>query len=75
MSKFKKANGTIIWVLVLLAVLYLTSVNQVEFNDKQIKTATEPSCKLIGKLYNPVYKICVDEITAQVLNNATNATV
>lgn len=73
--KWKKANGTLMWVILGLFILYITSVNQVEFNDKQVKTATEPSCKLIGKVYNPENKICVDEIVHQVLTNATNATI
>ena len=72
----KKAEGKLIWIAVIIVLFYIMAVNQVEFNNKQFKTASVPSCKLIGKLYNPELKICVEEIinVIQVNNNATNAT-
>ena len=57
----KKAEGWGILIVVLLLFFALTSLKKVEVDGKQISTATEKSCDLIGKEYDKIQKICVEE--------------
>lgn len=56
--KHKKGN-TIMWFIILLIMLYAISTQKVEINSKQITVASEQSCKLLNKIYDPVNKICL----------------
>ena len=61
----KKGNGMVIGIIIILLLIFVTSNARVEFNDKQIKTATETSCSLIKKVYDPVNKICVAPVPCE----------
>ena len=61
-------SGTAVIIIILILFLVLTSTQKVEINDKQLKTATEASCKLIKEVYDPVQKICVP---VQMMQNST----
>lgn len=58
--KGKKGNAILIGFIVLLLLIYITSTQKVEINSNQISTATQQSCALIKKSYDPLNKICTN---------------
>ena len=52
-------SGTAVIIFILFLIVFVTSTQKVEINDKQINTATPTSCKLIKEAYDPMQKLCV----------------
>ncbi len=55
----KGQSGVVVIIILLILFIFLTSTQRVEFNNKQISTASVASCKLIGDNYDAVNRICV----------------
>lgn len=60
MIENKKGNTFLILIIILILFLYITSTQKVIVNDKQISTATQSTCSLIGKGYDVINKICIE---------------
>lgn len=62
MENNKKGNLAITILIIIVALIFISSLQKVEINDKQIKTATPSTCSLINKHYDPILHICIGTI-------------
>ena len=48
------------WIVaIVIIILLITSTQKIAINNKQIATASQASCGLINKAYDPINRVCM----------------